>query len=260
MTSPGQADYDGVEIRRLGEVYLFRLIDLADFRVTDSEIIAYAYNADEIIFAEKELFDTILPLYLELNGYLVLHASAIALGSKAYVFTAYSGRGKSSLAGGLVQRGGQFIADDRVVIDTRSDPYLVLPGYPVLRLWADAAAYFPDLPTYPIMHPDWRKHLVSLESWGQMQTTPCPLGGIFLVDCNPDYDDIHFTPLHGHAGIFRLLHSSSIYTAVIDVQAHRLQLITSLTAQIPVKIFSYPAAYARLPESLDALLAEINTR
>lgn len=250
-------EQEGIDIRQHGDTHLFRLLDLADYRVSPREIQAYVYNSDDLIFAEKEFFDTVLPLYLELQGYFVLHASAVVIEGRAYAFTAYSGRGKSSLAAGLVKRGFRFVADDRVVIDRSAGNYHVLPGYPLMRLWPDAAVQFIDVEAYPVMHPDWRKHLISLESWATAETEASPLAGIYLVDCQEAYQGASFTRLHGHAGMFKLIHSSAIFSALVGLQAQRMQTISTLLQYLPVKIFSYPAGYDHLNESLDALLADI---
>lgn len=256
LTRAFDPNRDYVEIRRSAADYLFWLVDLARFRISPGTILGHAERADELIFAEKELFDTVLPMYLELNGWYALHASAVAIDGRAYAFTALSGHGKSSLAAGLVRRGYAFLTDDRVLVERTPTDYRVQAGYPQLRLWGDAARHFVNQTHYPVMHHDWRKHLISLLKWGQYRVEPCPLAAVYMVDCQPGYDTVRLTPARGQAGMMQLLRASSIHTVVTDVQIRRLQFMTELLRDLPVKIISYPAAYDRLEETLDTILAD----
>jgi hypothetical protein len=76
-----------------------------------------------------------------INGFIPLHASAIAYDGKVHAFAAPSGYGKSTLAAALGQRGMKVFADDVLVLDL-SDPrrIICLPGHKQLKLWADALA------------------------------------------------------------------------------------------------------------------------
>jgi len=66
----------------------------------------------------------------------VLHGNAIRIGDACMVCVGPSGSGKSTLAAALMQRGHEILADDVVPVD---DECRVLPGFPRLKLWEDAA-------------------------------------------------------------------------------------------------------------------------
>ena len=82
----------------------------------------------------------------------LLHASAVAIGSGAVAFAGPSGAGKSTLLGAFVAAGHTAIADDLSLIEPGPEQTARLraaPGY--LRLWPDSvrALGFEDRPAIP---------------------------------------------------------------------------------------------------------------
>ena len=74
------------------------------------------------------------------RGTLALHGSAIETPHGAVIFTAPSGSGKSTLARAFLARGYRALADDICAISFTADGQpVVAPGYPQMKLWADAA-------------------------------------------------------------------------------------------------------------------------
>jgi hypothetical protein len=77
---------------------------------------------------------------LHQRGYLVLHGSAVAINDRAVVFIGDKGWGKSTIAATLHARGHCLIGDDVIAIDLHKDSKpLVIPAFPQLKLWPDAA-------------------------------------------------------------------------------------------------------------------------
>ena len=74
-----------------------------------------------------------------INGFLPIHASAVAHDGKVFAFTAPSGGGKSTLIAALGQLGLPMFCDDTLVLDL-SDPdrIICLPGHKRLKLSAEA--------------------------------------------------------------------------------------------------------------------------
>jgi hypothetical protein len=72
------------------------------------------------------------------RGALLLHASAVASGTRAYAFVGASGAGKSTLAALLCWRGGcDLVSDDVATIDLVEDTAVLCPDGRQLRLWQD---------------------------------------------------------------------------------------------------------------------------
>jgi hypothetical protein len=84
---------------------------------------------------EHRLACVVVPLLLAERGDLALHASAVATGAGAVVFCGQSGRGKSTTAWALGERGFPVLAEDGCVIETAGDGApLVWPGLAGVRL------------------------------------------------------------------------------------------------------------------------------
>ena len=85
------------------------------------------------------LLGSAMGMLLHQRGLLPLHANAIEIDGKAFLFMGHSGAGKSTLAAWFHDEGYRIIADDVSVIafDSEGRPR-VRPGLPRLRLWRDA--------------------------------------------------------------------------------------------------------------------------
>jgi len=86
------------------------------------------------------LLTAALGVLLQQRGCLVLHASAVAIGTGAVALLGGSGWGKSSLAAALHARGHPILADDVTAVRLDVGRPTVLPGFPQLKLWPDTAA------------------------------------------------------------------------------------------------------------------------
>ncbi len=80
------------------------------------------------------LVGQVLPLAALLQGFEILHASAVVLGDGALVLVGGSQAGKSSVAAHLTLRGASLLADDVVSLQRREDDALGYPGTPMIGL------------------------------------------------------------------------------------------------------------------------------
>jgi len=89
--------------------------------------------------AAHYFFSHALPLWLEIGGVPVLHASAVAFGDRAVAFLGRSGVGKSTLCAELAQAGCGFVADDGLALrEGVQGDWRCFHGPPLLRLWPSA--------------------------------------------------------------------------------------------------------------------------
>lgn len=99
-----------------------------------------------------------LALLLHQRGFLVLHSSVVARAGDAVAFLGDSGWGKSTIAAALHAKGYDLVADDVGAITIGPDGPHVLPGYPQVKLWPDAAALLGETPeNLPLLHPRFDK-------------------------------------------------------------------------------------------------------
>lgn len=120
--------------------FLLNVAGIARFLVVGGKNILihrFAGAADNAVrlFLQGSAFGALL----HQRGILPLHASAIRVNGRAVLFCGVSSVGKSTLAGAFVKRGYPVLTDDICALSCeKKDIPMVLPGFPQLRLWANA--------------------------------------------------------------------------------------------------------------------------
>jgi hypothetical protein len=123
----------------------------------------------------------ILAVLLRQRGLLVLHASSAVIDNVAIAFLGNSGAGKSTMAQAFHSHGYPVMTDDVMVVQLGGDEPMVLPGYPLIKLWpesASATGYEPD--SLPCIHGASTKRSHHLTSgFGQ---AAFPLKRLYLLE------------------------------------------------------------------------------
>ena len=103
----------------------------------------------------------ILGFALRRRGALSLHASAVRVGESALVLVGGHGRGKSTTAAALMQRGCALVTDDVMHLRRRESEWIAEPFAAGLRLWPEAVTLVlgPDA-SLPRITPTWDKRLL----------------------------------------------------------------------------------------------------
>lgn len=140
--SPSEIDMGNYRFHMTVEEVYFVWEQLGTFLVRDGkEIIVEPFPGAEDHLIHFPILGMAMALLLHQRGFLVLHASAVAVSGGAVAFLGRRGQGKSTMAAMLYARGHNLIADDLLALDiggTRSP--IVLPGFPQFRLWPEAVA------------------------------------------------------------------------------------------------------------------------
>ena len=119
--------------------FLLRVDERLRYRVTGGRHIVVACADGAESRAAAYLMGTVCTVLLQQRGLVTLHASAVCTEQGAVLFLGKSGAGKSTLAAMLAIRGYDALTDDVAAVEIPSHgPPRVVPGYPNLRLWADA--------------------------------------------------------------------------------------------------------------------------
>lgn len=175
----------------LGQSYLVRLFDLADFLLDRDARIVRVFLAPGAppAVVEPLFLEQALPLFWSLVGKPCLHASAVAWGdgesARAVAFAGRSGSGKSTLAGSLAASGpdagaeaGALLADDCLVVEIAGDRVIAHPGHRSVRLLADSAEALFASPTAGERSIDGGKRRLDLRGG----TRALPLARIYLLE------------------------------------------------------------------------------
>jgi hypothetical protein len=173
-----------------------------------------------------------LGLLLHQRGYLVLHASAVAIDNVAVVFLGNSGEGKSTLAFALCTEGHGIIADDIVAVDL-SEPGepRVLPAFPRLKIELEAAAALGCDITALIEFnaDDERRHY---EALGTAPSHPLLLRRVYVLDESDTPEIVPLAPQEAFAELIRYSYAVSLLGAPGATSTHLRQCATLAAATV----------------------------
>jgi len=174
-----------LKFARVGSGYLLRFPRYADFAVLDDARRVHCRPRPDVplVTVHHLLLDQVLPLVLSKWGGLVLHASAVTLPDGVIAFVGDTGRGKSTLAASLAQRGFGLVTDDCLVVRERGRDFWVFPSYPGLRVLPETllALFDGELKLPAVAHYTRKKRLGPVNSPLTFETEPKPLRKIYFL-------------------------------------------------------------------------------
>lgn len=131
----------GVRFQVAEGEFLLKVDGVARYLVLQGqEIIVEPYPEASPYDVQTFLLGSVFSALLQQRGCLVLHGSAVVINGQSVIFSGASGAGKSTLAAAFAQRGYEVLTDDVCAITFSPEGVpAVIPGYPRLKLWADAA-------------------------------------------------------------------------------------------------------------------------
>lgn len=149
------------------------------------------------------LLGPVLATALIQRGFLVLHGSAVVALGQGIAFLGGSGKGKSTLAASLGQRGCPLLADDilAVFFDERQRPW-AWPGSPHMRLWPDAIAHLGvNAESLPRVHAGGEKR--SFRPAQPFSLAAVPLARLYLLSRGSAVNVRLFSPRQAVVAIMR---------------------------------------------------------
>ena len=200
------------------------------------------------------LLGAVLAMLLHQRQYLVLHASAMAIGDSAAVFLGPKGQGKSTMAATLYGRGHKQMTDDAAAINIDSDSNacpILLPGFPQIKLWPEAAtAALGDNPeNLRKIHPQVEKRArPTVENFLQ---TSLPLKRVYILS---EGSNVEIKPLHIQEAVTKLIANSYIPMLLgkkflqSATTALHLRQCTQIAKNIPVYSLERPRSLNLLPK------------
>ncbi|NJK56498.1 MAG: serine kinase [Pleurocapsa sp. SU_5_0] len=169
---------------------------------------------------------------LQQRGFLVLHASCVVVEDEAIAFLGYSGSGKSTIASAFHREGYGILTEDVMAIDTKVDPYLVIPSFPSIKLRADSAeALGYDQGILSPLHPLTQKKVHHLDHG--FVNKSYPLKRIYIL-AQGDRNEI--TPLSPKTAFIELVrHTRAVHTLKHqELEQVHFQQCATLVNNIPI--------------------------
>lgn len=220
----------------------FRIEGIASYLIrggSDIEVVP-ACGAPEVN-VRLYLLGSAMGMLLHQRGVLPLHASAVAIGSRAFAFMGPPGAGKSTLAAVLERRGNQVVADDVCAVRlSRSGEPWVSPGLPRLRLWRNSLdALGLEASHYPRSYAGDKRYDKFDVSLGAAAGAPLPLGGVFVLTDGPR---VAVERLGGAAAVAALvenIYRGSWAAAAGCLQQHWENCL-AIASRVPVVVLQRP--------------------
>ena len=214
--------------------------------------------------ATSYLLGVVLGFILRLQDVVCLHASAVALNHYSIAFAGDSGAGKSTIASALMNNGFKLITEDILPLNSVGDSFLSIPGYPHLRLFADAFQKLDNLTNDSSLISDtWDKHFVDLtKTENSFITHPVPLKTIYILDWeysdslqSPSIKKVH--PTHA----VPLLASQSWANTLLSISHKKNEFIflSQLATEVDVKRILMCDNLDKLPELVQLIMKDTET-
>ena len=121
--------------------FLLKIEDVAAFYVVKGKrIIIQPSEGSSELDIRVFLLGSVFGALLQQRGYLVLHGASLNINGQGVLLTGEAGIGKSTLASAFHKKGYSILTDDvcAVKVEEGGNPSII-PGFPSLKLWKDAA-------------------------------------------------------------------------------------------------------------------------
>ena len=236
-----------------------------DFYIWSDKVLCHPTGPVDATQLEIDFLGTVFSFWLERQGLLALHASAVVIPQGgAVAFLATSQGGKSSLAAAFLHQGYGLLTDDILPVDWAEDALTGRPGYAQMRLWPDQANYFlgrhEDLER---VHPAVTKRRLPLlpEGWGNFCDHPQPLTCLYLPERrDPEAwgPGIDIVPVPQPEAVIELIRQSfaAPILQAMGILPERLMKVSQLVQRVSVRRLIYPNGMAYLPEVCRAIEAD----
>jgi len=199
-------------------------------------IVGWRANADRLSMHERTRpLPFLLPVWYADQGVQVIHAGLVARDGRGVLFCGANGAGKSTSSLACLCAGLDFLSDDHVGLEAKSDGTFV--GHSVFgstRLEPDHLERFPELLPHAIPSPEWfetKSLILVAESMPERVIPSVPIRAIALPMLG-DGPDTRVTPI-GRAAALRALAPSTLMQMPFGATADRFAELARLTASVP---------------------------
>ena len=244
---------------------LIRFLEYADFYLWPDRLICRLDESAPDYLIQSFMFANVLPFWLELKGFVTLHASSVNISGQAIAFLAHSQNGKSTLAASMLREGFSLLTDDVLPLRLQEGSYLAYPGYPAIRMWPNEAEHFLiEYEHLERVHPEIAKRYVPVgdDLFGPFCDHPCPLERIFILERRGASDlpaGLEIKHVSHRDAVIELLRYSFItrLAEAAGLTADRLGFLSSLVQKVPVRRLIYPSGYEHLAQIRQSILNDL---
>lgn len=224
-----------------GEYHCFRYSDGIDFHMDRAGRRIWIdnprqYPAD---YLATYLLGPVLGFVQRLRGTVCLHASAVRIGSSAFLLAGPGGYGKSTTAAALIRHGCAVLTEDVAPIIEDCGRFLVQSGYPSLRLCPDSVQALYGAPdALPRLTPLWDKCGMPLHpARDEFHSGTTPISTIYILGERSSAPAAPFIETLPPAEALRWLigNTYNSYALTPAMRATEFDLLGRLVRNIPVR-------------------------
>lgn len=253
-----------LSIAKIPQGYILRFPEFADFMVNSKQHTIFCHPKESVLTETIQhlLLDQVLPLVLSTQGYVLLHASAIATESGIVAFAGQTGMGKSTLAANFAASNYALITDDCLRIEIDDGYFFGFPGYPGLRLWDESIDGLFDNPPElsEVAHYTNKKRLAISNTNLSFCNNRLPIRSLFFLESNEMQvaSDIKMRVLSPREAFFAL----TSYTFKLDIWnpemlAADFKRMQQIVASLPCYRLSFARGFELLPRVREAILEQV---
>jgi hypothetical protein len=199
---------------------------------------------------EVRLLTTPMLLLMVNRGDLPLHASAVEINGRAYLFGAPSRFGKTTMAAGFHAAGYRVLAEDVACVQIGDKP-MVIPGPALLRLRRDVAEKL-TLSSVRKQGEDPDRLFLALEDEARNGSGPLPLGGVVLLRGHSDRPTLE--PIAG-PDLLRDLWALGFKLPTDEDFQRCFDGLTRLSGAATIWNLSFPMDLDKLPATVETLVS-----
>jgi len=247
------------------KIYVMHFTGIADFYIKPNLVLYYLIDPTKYWMLEILFLSTVISFILELRGFLVLHASAVAIKNSAIAFLSNSGNGKSTLAAAMMKSNAQLISDDILPVKQRKNIFFGVPGYPQIRLWPDEPRNF--LIETEQLNPvnlDTTNFTVTIDSGqvGKFCQKAKRIACLYIPQRRKldfENDLVEISPVSQSEAIIYVLRFSFVPRIIeaVGYGKRRLESLTKLVSSVPVRSISYPSGLDRLSKITEVIMGDL---
>lgn len=198
---------------------------------------------------------------LHQRGHLVLHASAITIGAKCYIFMGNSCAGKSTLAAYMVhQRGCGFLTDEICSIEFKPEKFYVHAASPEVRLFNDSKNQFNLQENEATKNPELPKNHIDQRE--RIEAQPVEVAAIYNLSEPRGKDTQPKISLIEKRLAMDFLKQNTYRQKFItgrEAAANHFKRCATVLDKVPIFEFNRPKDFAKIDETMSMLIDHIKS-
>ncbi|HEY6213801.1 MAG TPA: hypothetical protein VIW45_16020, partial [Vicinamibacterales bacterium] len=225
---------------RSNGAFRIRYSDGVDFQIDADgrHIVARAPSDASLNDVACYLTGPVLGFVLRQRGIVALHASAIEIGGRAFLFVGDARSGKSTTAAVLARMGHKVITEDIAALEVDEDAVRVRPGCMEIALRPDTvAAMYGSPEALPRFSDTWEKRRLDLTEAGTLASASATIGGVYMLTNSAGTRDApYIEPMSSGEAMAELL--ANVYGNRLFHEALRLReldVVHRVAGTVPVK-------------------------